>query len=268
MAAKAGIIDFHTHTFPDSLAPRAMAKLVRQTPAMRNVLNGTREALRESMRTSGISVSVMLPIATKPSHVQPIIDDAVTVNSPDLIAFGALHPLDTDFTARVAFMHRRGIKGIKLHPEYQNFTIDDRALYPAYEALEAAGLIVVFHAGNDPGPFSNTHSLPAHIARVGQAFPRLRIVAAHMGGYRTWDEAERYLCGTDIFFDTAAVHDAMPPELFLRIARSHGTEKILFGSDSPWFDQHRCVEWVDSLPLSEAEKERVFSQNARALLGI
>jgi predicted TIM-barrel fold metal-dependent hydrolase len=268
MSTKSGIIDFHTHTFPDSLAPRAMGELARQTPAMRNVLDGTRAALRLSMEKCGIAAAVMLPIATKPSHVQSINDDAAAANSADLVAFGALHPGDTDFAARVSFMQTSGIKGIKLHPEYQDFFVDDRRMFPAYEAVQAAGLIVVFHAGEDPGPFSNTHSLPEGIARVGRAFPRLRIVAAHMGGHRMWDDVERCLCGMDIFFDTSAVHETMAPELFCKIARLHGTEKLLFGSDSPWFDQKQCVEWIERLPFTGAEKERIFSENARALLGI
>jgi predicted TIM-barrel fold metal-dependent hydrolase len=261
------IIDFHTHIFPDSLAPRAMAELVRTTPDMLNVLDGTSSDLRKSMRNSGIGFSVTLPIATKPSQVMPINADSAALNSRDLVAFGTLHPADTDFSVRIDFLKKSGIKGIKLHPEYQNFNIDDPVMFPAYEALSSAGLIVLFHAGFDPGPFTNTHSTPKRILKISQEFPGLKIVAAHMGGYRMWDESIQHLCGKNVFFDTSAVHDSMPHELFMKIAKLHGTDKILFGSDSPWFDQKFCIEWIDSMPLSSNEKELIFSRNGRVLLG-
>jgi predicted TIM-barrel fold metal-dependent hydrolase len=262
------IIDFHTHVFPDSLAPRAMRELVRQAPQMLNVLDGTRASLRKSMKNSGVSVSVTLPVATKPSQVQPILADAIAHDCSDLIAFGAIHPLATDFTSHIEFMKNHGIRGIKLHPEYQDFNIDDPCMFPIYDALAETGLIVVFHAGEDPGPFDNTHSRPERIARIAGKFPGLCCVAAHMGGYRMWEDVERYLCGTPVFFDTSAVLDSMTHDMFMRIARLHGTGKILFGSDSPWFYQKTCIEWIDSLPLNDREKELVFSENAGALLRI
>jgi hypothetical protein len=259
------IIDFHTHVFPDDLAPRAIADLKALSPLLRNTNDGTRRALVESMRRAGISRSVTLPVSTKPSQVGPINRESAAAGMPELVPFGTLHPRDAGFESQIAFLRAHNIPGVKFHSEYQDFHAADRGMFPVYEALQDAGLVVVFHAGLDPGPFANTHALPSSLRVVAQSFPRLRMVSAHMGGMLMWHEVEESLVGTNVYFDTSAVIHEMPTGQFLRIVRAHGSDKVLFGSDSPWFDQKECVEWVDALPLSSTEKERIFSGNACGL---
>jgi hypothetical protein len=159
-----------------------------------------------------------------------------------------------------------GVKGIKFHPEYQDFYIGEPRYFPLYEALQSSGMIVVFHAGKDPGPFTCDHALPPAFKKIHASFPRLRIVAAHMGGWRVWDDVEKHMLELPVYFDTSAVRELMAPEEFLRLARKHGTERLLFGTDSPWFDQDADVKWIDSMKLTQAEKERIFFRNAEALL--
>jgi len=262
------IIDFHTHVFPDELAPRALAQLRADAPDMVNQTDGTLLGLLDSMRKSGISKSVVLPVSAKAEQVRPINLNAVRIGSESVVAFGSLFPRDVLQEEEIEFLRMAGIKGVKLHPEYQNFHVDDPAVFPLYEALNAAQMIVVFHAGWDPGPFTCNHALPHAIAKVAREFPDLRIVAAHMGGFQVWDDVMRELVGSRAYFDTSAVIDTMPPGQFMRIARRHGTRHILFGTDSPWFDQARYVKWIDALPLKAVEKERIFAGNARQLLGM
>jgi len=154
------IIDFHTHIFPDSLAERAIKVVKENSPVSRNYTDGTASGLIDSMVSSGISRSVLLPIATKVTQVRQINQSALDFKNQCFIPFGTLHPDDPDFEKEITFLVENGIKGIKLHPEYQTFYIDDRRYYPIYEALEASGLVTLFHAGRDPGPFSNDHALP------------------------------------------------------------------------------------------------------------
>jgi predicted TIM-barrel fold metal-dependent hydrolase len=178
-----------------------------------------------------------------------------------------MHPEVEGFEAEIDFIAASGIKGIKLHPEYQYSHVDDPKAFPIYEKLAAAGLIVVFHSGRDPGPFTNDHALPPALRRVHGNFPTLKMVAAHLGGWMVWKEVEETLAGLNIFFDTSAIYKLLPPGDFLRICRKHGIEKILFGSDSPWYDQGESVEWVKRSGLSDAELEAVFCGNAERLLG-
>jgi predicted TIM-barrel fold metal-dependent hydrolase len=263
------IIDFHTHFFPRDLAPRAIARLIENaapTIAMKNYTDGTAEGLTESMRKSGIAASVALPVATKPSQVSTINKGCADANYPGIIQFGTLHPEMEGFEAEIDFLSKSGIKGIKLHPEYQYSYIDDPKIFPMYEQLAAAGLAVVFHSGKDPGPFTNDHALPPAIRAVHENFPALKIIAAHMGGWMVWEEVEEVLAGLDICLDTSAIYKLLPPKDFVRLCRKHGTEKILFGSDSPWYDQNESVEWMKRSGLSDVELEAVFYGNAERIL--
>jgi predicted TIM-barrel fold metal-dependent hydrolase len=260
------IIDFHTHIFPDSLAERAINALKAHSPESKSYTDGTLAGLKKSMKEAGITRSVLLPIATKPSQVATINKTCTDLMASDTVPFGTLHPGAESFTTDIAFLVSSGVKGVKFHPEYQDFFIDEPRYFPLYEALEASGLIVVFHAGKDPGPFTCDHALPPAFRKIHAGFPRLRIVAAHMGGWKVWNEVEKHMLELPIYFDTSAIREWMAPSEFLRLARKHGTERLLFGTDSPWFDQSGDVAWIDSMKLTQTEKERIFFRNAEALL--
>ncbi len=262
------IIDFHTHIFPDSLASRAISALMENAAGgTKAYTDGTCGGLLQSMRTSGVTTSVLLPIATKPSQVQTINNGCTALMTPQLIPFGTLHPEMTGIADEVQRIKTMGIKGIKLHPEYQDFYIDDPKNFPMYEALSDAGLVVVLHAGKDPGPFTCDHALPEALVTIAENFPKLKIVAAHMGGWQVWAEVEKKISVKSMFFDTAAVREFLPKEDFVRMMRKQGAEKILFGSDSPWYDQSDDIQWLDGLPISLEEKELIFYKNAELLLG-
>jgi len=259
-------IDFHTHCFPDDLAGRAVKKILSTSPGTKCWTDGTLAGLRRSMGAAGIMRAVLLPVATKPSQVTTINRSAPLLAAPDIVPFGSLHPRTANIGEEVAFLKKNGIRGIKLHPEFQNFYADDPAVFPLYEAVSAAGLMVVFHAGLDPGPFSNDHSLPHRLLAVHKRFPGLAMVASHMGGYRVWDQVEELLAGLPIYFETSTAPQNLPRERFVRMCRNHGTGRILFGTDSPWFDQAFDRRWVQESGLDDRELEMVFFKNAETAL--
>jgi predicted TIM-barrel fold metal-dependent hydrolase len=266
------IIDFHTHVFPDELAPRAVDRLIENAAvtgvAMKNYTDATLTGLEESMRKNGIAASVTLAIATKPAQVHPINMGCAENSRENIIPFGTLHPQMENFEDEIDYLVKHKIKGIKLHPEYQYFYIDDRKFYPMYEKLSSSGLIVVFHTGIDPGPFTCDHALPPAIRKLHADFPKLKITAAHMGGWMLWDEVEAELAGVDIFFDTSAIYRLLPPQDFVRLCRKHGCAKIVFGSDSPWYDQGESAEWITRTSLTDKEKERILGANAAGILNL
>jgi len=262
------VIDFHTHIFPDHLAPRAIATLLENAPKDRNFTDGTVSGLHDSMIKNGIALSVTLPIATKKEQVAVINSQQAQSDRSFIIPFGTIHPESENIAAEVEFLTSHNIAGIKLHPEYQNFHLDDHRYFPMYDILQSAGIIIVFHAGKDPGPFTGDHALPPAFRTLRREFPRLTMIAAHMGGWRIWDRVAEEFCGEDIYFDTSAVYGLLDKELFMRIARRQGCERLVFGSDSPWFDQGEAVTWIDSLPFSSGEKEMIFRTNAETLLSL
>lgn len=261
------IIDFHAHIFPDALAERAISKLIACSPGSINHTDGTALGLQQSMKKYGIKKSVLLPVATKPSQVRGINSESKFFFNNDFIPFGALHPKTEHFQEEIDYLKAIKIKGIKFHPEYQDFYIDSKEMYPIYEALSDAELITVFHAGKDPGPFTGDHSLPAALKKVHLDFPHLTIVAAHLGGWKMWDQVEKTLSGLPIFLDTAAAQGIISDDEFLRIVQKHGAERILFGTDTPWFDQGTTFKWIDKMKISEKEKDAIFFKNACDLIG-
>jgi uncharacterized protein len=261
-------IDFHTHIFPDTLAEKAISKLIACSPGSINYTDGTADGLYRSIKESGIYKSVLLPVATKSSQVHSINIDCKSPRYSEFICFGALHPELVNFQDEIDFLVNNKIKGIKFHPEYQNFYADMPSMFPMYEALSDAGLITVFHAGKDPGPFTCDHLLPSALKKIHHEFPKLKIVAAHLGGWKVWDDVEKILCGFPIWFDTAAVMGFIPDEQFIRIIRKHGVERILFATDSPWFDQKGTVNWIEKMDLTDSEKEMIFIKNALTLLNL
>lgn len=260
------VIDFHTHIFPNDLAERAISKLKAFSPGAVNHTDGTSGGLHKSMVKNDINRSVLLSIATKPVQAHIINQAAILLQSDSFIPFGTLHPDMDSIEKEITYLKIGGIKGIKFHPEYQDFYIADQKYYHIYEQLAAENFIVQFHAGKDPGPFSCDHALPADLKKIHQHFPALRIVAAHLGGWKMWNDVEKHLCGLPIYLDTSAISNFIDPLQCLRIIRNHGVEKILFGSDSPWFDQGESLRWLLELPLSDFEKECITEKNALNLV--
>ena len=186
------IIDMHSHCFPDGLAIRAIAALTEKAgiPAY---TDGTVKNLKRSMNAADIGICVLQHIATKPEQTVNVNRWAAEIQDGSIISFGSIHPYFPDWKEEVKWLAGSGIKGVKFHPEYQDFYVDDLKVYPIYEALLEAGLIVLFHAGVDLGFSYPYHCTPSRLAKVHDSFPGLRIIAAHMGGYRYWDDVEKYL---------------------------------------------------------------------------
>ncbi len=261
------IIDMHAHAFPDALAARALEALT-QNCDVHPFTDGTCAGLQASMRIAGINKSAIMPIATKPAQVRSINSWALEVSQQyeDLICFGTLHPRQTDWQAEIDRLVADGIPGIKLHPDYQEFFVDDLDVLPMYTALADAGLILLFHAGVDIGLPSPVHCTPERLSRVLNEVPSLTVIAAHMGGYSHWDDVERYLLGRELYFDTSYSHTDLGSERMVALMRGHGIHRILFATDSPWTDQRAEVAGIRALPLTDDEITMVLSSNAVRVL--
>ncbi len=265
------MIDFHTHIFPDPVAPKALASLQAGTVRVEGICvpaqtDGTLCGLMSSMADNGVELSVVLPIATKPAQTPSINRFASEIQSRRLVSFYSLHPLQEDWERVLEDIAALGGRGIKLHPEFQFADVDSQPMLSILKKAAELGLIVVLHAGRDIGMPPPLHCSPEQLARALDAVPDVRMVAAHLGGWRMWDDVERLLVGRELYFDTAFVADYLTPEQYLRIVRSHGPERILFGSDSPWETPAHTLAGLQRLGLTETELQLITHDNAAALL--
>ncbi len=264
-------IDFHTHIFPDHIAQATIAKLekVGNIPAY---TDGTAQGLRRSLTRAGIDRAVVLPVATKQSQFDSVNRFAAQINDENdrLISFGGIHPDNEDIEGKLDYIVSLGLKGIKLHPDYQGVFIDDeRNIRILREAIKR-DLLVVIHAGIDIGLPEPVHCTPAKTAAVLEALgcdpARPRIILAHVGGWGLWDEVETCLVGKPVYFDLGFSLGQIKDEQLLRIIRNHGADRILFASDSPWGDPQTDKRYFDTLPLTDLEREKILYQNASTLL--
>lgn len=265
------VIDIHTHIFPPKLAPHAIGALENSGGA-HAFLNGTKEDLIKSMGESGIDVSVNMPVASRPDQVHSINNFAIDLNNDGpvtgLYSFGACHPLNPDTKEELKRVKDAGIKGIKIHPDFQGLYLDDDQVVRAMEYAAELGLIILIHCGMDPS-FPNIHrSTPKRLANVLTRLKGAKIIAAHMGGYEYMDDVEDYLVGKDVYIDTSFTIGKFEKKQILRILQNHNPDRILFGTDSPWDDQKTALKLFKELPLSQELKEKILWKNGKKLLNI
>lgn len=278
------IIDFHTHTFPPRIAAGALTKMQGDSHA-RAFLDGTADGLKASMKNAGVDCSVVLPVATNPQKVASINDVSIAaMGQGSLLYFGCIHPAMENPRRELERLAAAGIKGIKIHPVYQNADINSRPYLDILEAAGELGLIVVTHAGDDIAFPGVVRCSPAMLRDALDRVGPVKLVAAHMGGWKNWQQVADKLAGTGVYLDTAfALGEIFPlepeyftaetrqllsQEAFCALVQAFGAERVLFGTDSPWADQAASIAAIASLPLKDADKARIFSENACALLAL
>ncbi|MCI8386868.1 MAG: amidohydrolase [Clostridiales bacterium] len=269
------VIDFHTHAFPDTLAERAISKLSSTGGGLKSYGSGTITSLLDSMDISGIDRAVILNIATNPRQQTNVNNFAIETNRAQLsgdkprrlYALGSLNPDSDCIAAEARRIADVGIRGVKIHPDFMNAAIDDPRFDAVYRACIDNDLFLVSHAGWDFSSPDLIHCTPDGILRVLDRFPSLRFVAAHMGSARMWDDVERLLIGKNLWIETSiAVMFGLDKQQCARMLKNHDPDKLLFGSDFPWYDERESFEYVDSLEISDELKLKIFSENALKLL--
>ena len=261
------IVDFHAHVFPDELAQRALVDMTAKidnyyTP----VSDGTVAGLIDRMDDWGIDVSVIHPVIIKPSQFKKINKWIAGVAGDRIVCFGGIFPHTDDFKRDIDFVVSLGLKGLKFHAEYQNFVVDDDNMLRIYDYALSRGLILLHHAGFDPEFPPPTKSSPKQFARIAEAMKGGAIIAAHLGGCEQWADVEEDLAGSDIYLDTSVGFEFYSKDQFLRILSKHGSDKILFASDSPWSNAGTEIGHIRGLPIPESDKAAILGGNARRIL--
>lgn len=270
------IIDVHTHVYPEKIVKRAVAKL-ESASGVQAKTDGAKSGLISSMKEAGIDYSLLLPVATSVKQVDKINVEAAKTNETavetGLLSFGGIHPDTENYKEVLKQIKSYGLKGIKLHPDYQNTFFEDIRYKRIVEKATELGLYIMVHAGEDIGMPEPIHCRPEHVLSVLEETGSDKLILAHMGGWRLWDKVEELLAGQKVYFDTAFSIDCMPgvegmltEEQFIRLVRKHGADKILFGTDSPWSSQKDYVDWMNRIELTEEERRMILGENAKKIV--
>lgn len=259
------IIDFHAHIYPDKIAEKA-SRSVGEFYSIPMEKVGSVEALFQSGDPVGVGRYVVQSVATTPHQVASINNfiSQVCREHPDrLIGFGTLHPQMENPVAEVERCIQLGLHGIKLHPDVQQFYMDDPALFPVYEAAQGR-LPFLIHCGD----YRYDYSHPRRLAHILDEFPKLDVVAAHFGGWSLWDLAMEYLLERRCWLDTSSSMTFLGKVRTKEIIRAYGADRIVFGDDFPMWDHGTEIRELLSLGLTEEEYEKIFSGNAKQILGL
>ncbi len=260
------VIDFHTHCFPDKLAERATRILSHKSGGLIPQTDGSLGGLKKIMKESGVSVACVMNIATNAKQMQAVNDFANEINGENIVAFGSVFPDAENWEEELERISGMGLKGVKFHPDYQGFYVDDPKMKPIYKKISSLGLITLFHAGFDYGFPPPYHCMPENLARALSWFDS-PVVAAHWGGLDCGILVYDKLCGLPLYFDTSFGYGSMPAAIQKMIIEKHGADKILFGSDCPWHNPAWDIRNLEHLELTEAELSKIYYKNAEKMLG-
>ena len=248
------VIDFHTHIFPDKLAPKAIAALEHSGGGKGS--HARHKGIPQAIYDAGGCGFFAQPAhRLPPDQVQSINQFAIALNQEGLslreqgggiLSFGAIHPLYEDWKQELRRLQSAGIKGIKLHPDFQGFFLDDEPMVAVMEEAASLGLMILIHCGMDVS-FPDIHrSTPERLHRI---LPRLQgatIIAAHLGGYRYLDDVERLLVGSDVYIDTSFTIGQFDEGQIKRILQNH--RRIIFCSAPTLLGRIRVRRWLRCAP--------------------
>ena len=267
------LIDCHMHCFPDKLAAGTMEKLSAICGTVPNT-DGTLQGTLDFIDRNGLDAGIMLPIATS-AHSQRNVNDfawkAQAESKGKLFAFGSVHPFAPDAIEELHRIAEMGIRGIKLHPDYQDFYFQDTRCYPIYEEISALGLVLTIHAGFDPVSPNDIHAPVSALVQVAQDFPKLTLIGAHMGGLGFGAEPDKRIFDLpNVWFDTAVLPSCYKgrESLFAEHLRRRGADHILFGTDCPWDTVENIQDFLERQDLSGNILDQIYYKNAQELLHI
>lgn len=259
-------VDAHCHIYPEKIVERAVAG-TDNFYGITSQCRGTAEDLLTRGETAGVDHFIVQSVATTPKQVRSInnfIANEVAAHTDKLTGLGTLHPDSEDQAGDVEHLISLGLKGVKLHPDIQNFDVDDPRCLKIYELCEGR-LPILMHTGD----YRYDHSNPNRVLPVLKRFPDLTVIGAHLGGWSVWDDACSALAGLpNLWVDCSSSFYTLSPDKARDIILRYGTDRVLFGTDYPMWEADKELEFLLGLGFSDEEYEKLLGGNARRLFGI
>ena len=259
------IIDAHAHIFPEKIADKAVAG-IGSFYDLNMAFDGKLSTLIDIGDKAGVDKFVVQSVATTEAQVESIntfIADSVKSNPDRLIGFATMHPNYADIQGEIDRAVSMGLKGVKIHPDFQHFEIDCKEAYKIYECIEGR-LPILVHTGD----FRYEWSKPERMAKVIDDFPKLDVIGAHFGGWSVWEHATDVLSKKRMWVDTSSSLYALSPDKAAELIRTYGAEKVLFGTDFPMWSALSELEMFNKIPLTDEERELILHKNIENLLKV
>ncbi len=256
------LIDAHCHIYPEKIASLAVAH-TDNFYSEKSWGTGTTDDLLTRGEKAGIDKFIVQSVATTPKQVRKInsfIADEVSLNSTKFVGLGTMHPESDDIEGDVQNLIDLGLKGVKIHPDIQEFNLDHKGYIKLYELCSKAGLPVLMHTGD----YRYDHSNPNRLVPMLKDFPQLTVVGAHFGGWSIQDEAlEKLKDFNNFYVDCSSSFNYMTNEKAKSLILGYGVDKVLFATDYPMWDMSVEINKLLSMNFTEEEYKKIFSENAK-----
>lgn len=256
------IIDVHAHVFPNMLAEKAAVN-IGKFYGIRMKYNGTVDALLNEGTEAGVNKFVIHSVATTPSQIDSInsfIVRTVQANPDRFIGFATLHPDSPKLQEQFEWAMENGLRGIKLHPDFQRFDIDEEKAMPIYKMAEGRCPVII-HMGDERTQYSKGEKL----YKVLQRFEALDVIGAHFGGYSEWAESAAYLSLSNLYVDTSSSMFKLRPDQVRKLIDIYTPQKVLFGTDYPMWNARDELDFLSRVDISDEERELILHGNAERL---
>lgn len=261
------VIDSHCHIYPEKIASKAVGGTDRFYDIV-SKCEGTISDLLSRGQKAGVDHFIVQSVATTPQQVKSInefIANSVNEHKGLLTGLGTLHPNSEDQQGDVEHLISLGLQGVKLHPDIQQFAIDDKRCLKIYDLCQEKGLPILMHTGDNRYDYSN----PNRLLPVLKEYKDLTIIGAHFGGWSMWEDAcNVYKDIPNFFVDCSSSLYAITPEVAKKVVRTYGAEHVLFATDYPMWDPQEEIERFMAIGLTDEENEMIFSKNVKKLFDI
>ncbi|SHH65103.1 hypothetical protein SAMN02745823_00625 [Sporobacter termitidis DSM 10068] len=260
------IIDTHAHIFPPKIEQTATNAIRDFYDRPRMYHAGSVEELLKSGKSAGVEKFVVFSTATTKQQVENIHDFIIEMcaKHPELIGAGTMHVEYEDVEREIDRIYSSGIRGVKLHPDFQKFDFDDPRLFPFFALLEKKDMFVITHSGDNRYNYSH----PEKVARIAHMYPKLRIIAAHFGGWMMWETARKILVLPNVYVDTSSTIGFGGAAPVLEGLKTFDRSHIFFGCDFPMWDHGAEVRKLMELGIEDSVLEDIFYNNFAAFYGL
>ena len=259
------LIDIHTHIYPDAISQKATESIQEFYELDGGGMDGSANMLLARGDKAGIDKFIILPVGMRPDRVRHVNDFILSqmAAEPRFIGFGTVHASMENLTDETEYIMEKGLRGIKMHPDFQKFNIDDPKLLPMYEIIQGK-LPVIFHMGDQRYDFSH----PARLRKLLEQFPRLQVIAAHFGGYSMYETAYDLLHDKDCIFDISSSLMFMEDGIAEKYINAFGAERMAYGTDYPLWDPVTEVQRFQQLKLTGEQFDQISHKTAEQFLHI
>ncbi len=263
------IIDSHTHIYPEAIADKA-AKNLGEFYRFKINGNGTENGIESEAKEIGVNGFIFLAVATNAHQVQKVNDImAESVKRSrfagfETYGFGGIHQDYPDFEGEAERILSLGLKGIKIHPDIQRFDLESVKMYELCEIIEGR-MPLFLHMGDEREEYR--YSEPKKLSKLLDRFPSLEVVAAHLGGYKAWDEAKCLHGRPNVWYDNSSALWALTVSDAEKLTEQCGFDRVMFGTDYPVYKLKDYIDLFMKLDFTEQQRCDIFYNNVKSFLG-